>query len=133
MSQSMLALIGHPLVTCGLLAMTLIMFLVTWTLGRRDISRLRRKLQRQETSQKDSEQFLIKQIASLRERLIEVEERSSLLVQPPPSRSGLTLSRRAQALRMVRRGDTPEQVAAALSVPQNEVRLMLRVYKATQG
>jgi hypothetical protein len=131
--QDMLALIGHPLLTCALLALTLTIFLVTWVLGKGDNARLRRKLRRQEISQKDSEQFLIGQIAALRERLVEVEERSSLLVQPPPSRSGLNLTRRAQALRMVRRGDNPEQVAAALSMPQNEVRLLSEVYKATQG
>jgi hypothetical protein len=125
-------MIELPLVTLALLALTLVILLGVWIGGRRDHSWLKRKLERQETRHKDSEQFLLEQVSALRERLIEIEERSSLLVQPPPARSGMNLSKRAQAIRMVRRGDTPEQVAAALAIPQNEVKLLLRVFKATQ-
>jgi hypothetical protein len=42
---------------------------------------------------------------------------------------GLNLSKRSQALRMSRRGDTPEQVAAALAVPLQEVDLLLKVHR----
>ena len=125
-------MIDLPFLTLGLLAVTLVALLAVWTGARRDDSVIQRKLHRQETRQKDSEQFLLEQISALRERLIEVEERSSLLVQPPAARSGMNLTKRAQAIRMVRRGDSPEQVSAALAIPQNEVKLLLRVYKATQ-
>jgi hypothetical protein len=42
---------------------------------------------------------------------------------------GLNLSKRSQVLRMSRRGDTPEQVAAALAVPLQEVDLLLKVHR----
>ena len=50
---------------------------------------------------------------------------------PPglPLRVGINLSRRSQALRMYRRGETPEQIAASLMVPTGEVRLLLKVHR----
>ena len=50
---------------------------------------------------------------------------------PPsvPLRSGINLSRRSQALRLHRRGETPEQIASSLMVPTGEVRLLLKVHR----
>jgi hypothetical protein len=42
---------------------------------------------------------------------------------------GLNVSRRSQALRMHRRGDTPEQVASTLGVPLQEIELLLKVHR----
>ena len=42
---------------------------------------------------------------------------------------GLNLSKRSQALRMHRRGDTPEQIASTLGVPLQEVELLLKVHR----
>jgi hypothetical protein len=39
----------------------------------------------------------------------------------------LNLTRRAQALRMRRRGETPATIAAALRVPRNEIDLLLKI------
>ncbi len=66
-------------------------------------------------------------------RLEESEERSAQLVPPPTARSGLNLTKRTQAARMFRRGDQPEQIAAALSLPRNEVDLLLKVQKTAAG
>ena len=41
----------------------------------------------------------------------------------------LNLSRRAQALRMHRRGDSAEQIALALAVPRQEIELLLKVHQ----
>ena len=41
----------------------------------------------------------------------------------------MNLSKRSQVLRMGRRGDTPEQVAAALAVPLQEVDLLVKVHR----
>ena len=46
-----------------------------------------------------------------------------------PLRAGINLSRRSQALRLYRRGETPEQIAASLMVPTGEVRLLLKVHR----
>jgi hypothetical protein len=52
-------------------------------------------------------------------------------VAPPPGlpRAGLNLSKRSQALRMHRRGEGAEQIAAALELPRQEVELLLKVHR----
>ena len=42
-------------------------------------------------------------------------------------RPSLNLTRRSQVLRLHHRGEAPEQIAAALAVPVNEVELMLKI------
>jgi hypothetical protein len=44
-------------------------------------------------------------------------------------RPNLNLGKRSQALRMHRRGDTPEQIAAALEIPLQELELLLKVHR----
>lgn len=50
---------------------------------------------------------------------------------PPPGRprAGLNLTKRSQALRMHRRGDSAAQIAAALEIPLQEVELLLKVHR----
>lgn len=70
-------------------------------------------------------------VEELRIGLKEADERTGLLAPPSPPRSGLNLTTRAQALRMLRRGETPERIAAALHVPEQEVRLLIKVHQLT--
>lgn len=44
-------------------------------------------------------------------------------------RTGLNLTKRAQALRMHRRGDPPDQIAVLLELPLQEVDLLLKVHR----
>ena len=44
-------------------------------------------------------------------------------------RSGMNMSKRVQALRLLRRGEDISHVAAALGVPRREVELLIRVQK----
>jgi len=44
-----------------------------------------------------------------------------------PLRPSINMTRRSQVLRLHHRGEMPEQIAAALGVPLNEVDLMLKV------
>lgn len=44
--------------------------------------------------------------------------------EPPPV---LTVTKRSQALRMIRRGDQPETVSAALGIPNSHIRLLIKV------
>ncbi len=48
---------------------------------------------------------------------------------PAAARPGLNLSKRSQALRMHRRGENAEQIAAALQVPRQEVDLLVKVHR----
>jgi len=70
-----------------------------------------------------------KDVEACSRQLLEV--RMDPLVTPIPGLPGpgLNLSKRSQALRMSRRGETPEQVAAALAVPLQEVDLLLKVHR----
>jgi hypothetical protein len=44
-------------------------------------------------------------------------------------RPGMNLNRRSQALRLHRRGETPDEIARLLSMPAGEVRLLLKVHQ----
>ena len=48
--------------------------------------------------------------------------------RPCPPRSGLNLNKRSQVIRMSRRGEQAEKIAASLNLPQREVELLLKVY-----
>lgn len=48
---------------------------------------------------------------------------------PPVPRIGMNVTKRAQALRMLRRGDQIEQIASHLEVPQSEVKLLIKVHQ----
>ena len=62
-------------------------------------------------------------------RMQDAEERAGVLVPPSAPKSGLNLSRRTQVIRMARRGDRPDNIAASLSVPRREVELLLKVHR----
>jgi len=68
-------------------------------------------------------------LSNLSKRLEETERQTGLLAPPPPTLSGFNLSKRSQAVRMHRRGETPSQIAAALQLPQGEVDLLLKVHR----
>ncbi len=65
--------------------------------------------------------------AAMEGALKEIEEQSGALVPPPPSCSGLNLSKRSQVLSRHRLGEDPDQIAAALNLPRTEVDLLLKV------
>jgi hypothetical protein len=52
---------------------------------------------------------------------------------PPATVLHLNLSRRGQALRMARRGDSPDRIASALGIPKREVDLLLKVQRSVAG
>jgi hypothetical protein len=52
-------------------------------------------------------------------------ERQAALVP----QASINLTKRGQILRMSRRGETPQHISAALSLPQKEVNLTLKIHK----
>lgn len=44
-------------------------------------------------------------------------------------KGGINLSRRSQALRLHRRGEPPNEIAAALGIPVQEVHLLIKVHE----
>jgi len=72
-------------------------------------------------------------LQSMREAAVKVEEEpqaapAPVPTLPVPAASGLNLSKRAQALRMHRRGEPVPSIAAALQAPQGEIQLLLKVH-----
>jgi DNA-binding NarL/FixJ family response regulator len=96
---------------------------------KREVRRLEGHWKRRNQELEETVQAMQTHLDELRERLCEAEERTGVLVPPPPTTSGLNLSKRTQALRMFARGETPEHIAAALSLPESEVQLLLKVQK----
>ncbi len=68
-------------------------------------------------------------VQDLRERADEAERRAEIGNGPSIPSTGLNLSRRTQALRLFRRGERPEQVAATLGMPLGEVELLKKVQR----
>jgi hypothetical protein len=85
----------------------------------------------------DAQQSLIARLATntggemdtLRERLRDSEDRCGMLVPPPAIPSGMNLNKRSQAIRMLRLGDGPDRIAAALGLPVKEVELLAKIQK----
>ncbi|MGD1090959.1 MAG: hypothetical protein ABSB35_03090 [Bryobacteraceae bacterium] len=77
-----------------------------------------------------------RRVAQITQRLDEAWTSSQqpaipLLAAPQATRSSLNYNRRAQALRLARRGDDPSRIAAVLGMTRKEVELLLRVQTIT--
>jgi hypothetical protein len=68
------------------------------------------------------------QLHQLNERLRDAEERAGVPIAPPMPKASLNLNKRTQVLRMSRRGERPENIAASLSLPRREVELLLKIH-----
>ncbi len=70
-----------------------------------------------------------KAVESLSEEVRELRQNPSATALGGAPKPGLNLSKRSQALRMHRRGEPPEQIAAALGVSRQEIDLLLKVHR----
>jgi hypothetical protein len=86
------------------------------------------RLRRRQSAQESATHDLKAQVAELSARVLDTEERTGVLVAPIPPKSGLNLNKRSQVIRMSRRGEQAEAIAASLNLPQREVELLLKVY-----
>jgi len=77
-------------------------------------------------------QFLRNRLAELAESMERLRAEHEEAARPsavPTNGQPLNLNKRGQVLRMRRRGENPETIAAALSIPRNEVDLLLKVHQ----
>lgn len=80
----------------------------------------------------EDRQFLKNRLAELAESIERLRAEHEEAARPSPvptSGQPLNLNKRGQVLRMRRRGENPETIAAALSIPRNEVDLLLKVHQ----
>ena len=118
----------NPLVCYALIAVALATCLAIFISYKSEVYRLRRAAavsQQDMKRQIEEMQSTVAQIGQHRQEIpIELPA-----IRPAALRSSLNLTRRAQALRMRRRGESVESIAAALSTPRNEIELLLKVYE----
>ena len=75
-----------------------------------------------------AEEALRQTLGGLSTQLHELQHLPVWNASASPPKPGLNLTKRSHVLRMHRRGDTPEQIAAALEVPLQEVKLLVKVH-----
>jgi hypothetical protein len=117
----------HPLIQYGLLSAVLGVCLYLFLATKREQALDTRLLRAELAQLRSSFDVLRIQVGHLERRLCTTEER---VEEPAPSAvplPGMNLTRRSQVLRMARRGDTPDAIAAELGIPVNEVELLLKV------
>ena len=119
----------NPLVAYGVAALGLMTTLVLFASIRWEMAR-----GRQETIAQAGDFQTARESDRLMVRTLETEvhtlrESVNFLQQIPAARPNLSinLTRRAQALRMYRRGEPLQSIAAALECPGNEIALLLKV------
>jgi hypothetical protein len=103
------------------LALTVVLFVAVKTDLNSAENRARRRTEALES-------VVVELQARLETMNAELNSRDAVASLPSPFTSSLNLSKRAQAVRMSRRGESPEHIAAALSVPLKEVELLLKIH-----
>jgi hypothetical protein len=120
MSPLFLPLLFISAMTCGSILLSLFTLLHARTLARSG------SLNRE--ARNHAEELLVNLQARLDSLAAEVEEcKNQPIAMAGLPKPGFNLSKRTQALRMHRRGDSPEQIATVLEVPRQEVNLLLKV------
>lgn len=115
----------------GLSAATLVACLLLFLSLKRENTQLRRRAQSDyEAFQQTLNSFrfsLAKLEASLEEQDAIPAPVSSAAGSPPME--SMNINKRSQVLRLYRRGESPEHIAAVLHLPRTEVDLLLKVHR----
>jgi len=97
--------------------------------------RVRRELRAWRLEQRQKEIALGAEVHEVRAKL---QALSAKLEEPaatpkprstPQVRSGINMTKRIQAIRLMRRGETPARIAAALGMSRREVEILIRVHQ----
>ena len=68
-------------------------------------------------------------VAAIAAQVHELQRSPAAALDPAVPRPGLNLSKRSQALRLHRRGESAEKIAAELQLPRQEVDLLVKVHR----
>jgi hypothetical protein len=68
-------------------------------------------------------------VDALAAQIHDIQSHPPTVLAPGLPKPGLNLSKRSQALRMHRRGEAADQIAATLEVPRQEVELLIKVHR----
>lgn len=114
----------HPLELFGILSLTSMCLLYAFLLHLNMQTMARRN--------RDQRQYFEGRLAEVLEAAERLRTERAEAVRPSPAPAAgqpLNLNKRGQVLRMRRRGENPETIAAALAIPRNEVDLLLKVHQ----
>lgn len=112
----------------GLLFVSLVLCLALFLSVKREIRRSEGRMKRQQIHLQEAYDRVEGGLEAIKDLL--KEETAVAVVRNQPLTPALNVDKRAQAARMYRKGDRPEQIAAALSIPQSEINLLLKVQAA---
>lgn len=115
-----------PLLQYFFLAAGLFFCVYLFVTLKREIQLLASRSKRQHQSHDERARDLESNLEQMRSTIQQAEEHGAPVPLPIPS--GMNLSKRTQTLRLARRGESPEHIAAALSLPHREVELILKVH-----
>jgi len=115
----------HPLELFGVLALTSVCLLYAFLLH----LSMQTMARRARDQRNDFEGRLAQVMESIETLRAAPPEAVARPVPAPVAGQPLNLNKRGQVLRMRRRGENPETIAAALSIPRNEVDLLLKVHQ----
>jgi hypothetical protein len=116
-----------PLAPFLLIAINSVLCLFFFLCLEHEMRVLQLRWKRRQMAQESATGELKAQMSGLSARVLDAEDRAGVLVPPTPPRSGLNLNKRGQAIRMSRRGEQAEKIAASLNLPRREVELLLKV------
>jgi DNA-binding NarL/FixJ family response regulator len=117
-----------PLAPFILIGINSALCLFVFLCAKHEMRAMNLRWRRRQTAQESATEELKAQVAQLSARILDAEERTGVLVPPTPPRSGMNLNKRSQVIRMSRRGEQVEKIAASLNLPQREVELLLKVH-----
>ncbi len=117
----------HPLVPCILAAAGLMLAVFLFVTLKQELQRGRRSCEARQQAGEAALGEMREGLAEIATRLAELEQFAAALPKIGPPQGPINTTRRAQVLQMGRRGEPPEQIAAALGLPRNEVELVLKM------
>ena len=115
-----------------LIAVVIGLSLALFVLVKADVRRYGSEWERERESLLEHQRELKTQIVALETAMREQEQRAesiSAVTISSAVRPGMNLQRRAQILRLAKRGDNPQQIATTVGMPQNEVELLLKLHQ----
>jgi len=128
-----MAWIAEPLTFYGLLATGLVLCLFLFVSLKKENTNLRKILEQDRRMTIGKMEEFRSSMLRLQGALELAPAEAKAQVEAPNSEAevqSVNVGKRSLALRMHRRGETPDQISATLHIPRNEVDLLLKVHHA---
>ncbi len=121
---------AQTLLLCGFSAVTMLACLLLFLSLKRDNAALRRRAQADRDAFQQSLSSFQRSLAKLQASLAEREAPAPVAPAAAVPMESMNINKRSQVLRLFRRGESAEHIAATLHLPRHEVELLLKVHRA---